>query len=129
MEIPVATDRSWRSMLMARPVRNAAADVHDTSKDKVTIRIKRARPWYMVPPISWVVPMRSERKLVLDRMGARIWRLCDGKRSVEEIVDVFAERHALTFHESRASVTEYLKELIQRGALAIAVQNGSGTMR
>ena len=59
--------------------------------------------------------------MVLDRLGAEVWRLCDGKRTVEEVVDLFGERHALTFHESRVAVTLYLKALLQRGVLAIVI--------
>lgn len=110
-------------MLTARPVRNDAACVVDTSAETVTIRIERAKPWYMIPPISWVIPIRSEREIVLDRIGTQIWRLCDGNSTVEAVVDAFGERHALTFHESRASVTGYLKGLIQRGALVIVVDD------
>ena len=110
-------------MLEARPVRNAAACVTDTSEEAITIRVKRASPWYMAPPVSWIVPMRSERELVLDRMGTRIWRLCDGERTVETIVERFAEQHGLSFHEARVAVTNYLKLLVQRGALAIAVRD------
>ena len=123
MEIPVTTDGSWRSMLAARPVKNEAASIVDPSAESVTIRIKRDRPWYMVPPISWAIPMRREREVILDRIGTQIWKLCDQGNTVEAVVDAFGERHALTFHEARASVTGYLKGLIQRGVLAIVVDD------
>ena len=128
MEISAASDGSWRSMLAARPIRNSAASVDDAPGGEVTIRIKRDSPWWMIAPVSWIVPMRNEREIILDRVGALIWRLCDGGRTVENIVDAFGERHGLTFHEARASVTGYMKELIQRGALAVAV-DGSGEVR
>ncbi len=123
MEMSVTTDGSWRSMLTACPVRNHAALIADPSAETVTIRIKRDKPWYMVPPISWAIPMRNEREVILDRIGTQIWRLCDGSSTVEEVIDAFGERHALTFHEARASVTGYLKGLIQRGVLAIVVDD------
>jgi hypothetical protein len=110
-------------MLTACPVKNAAAFVVDPSAESVTIRIKREKPWYMVPPISWAIPMRSEREVVLDRIGTQIWKLCDNGSTVEAIVDAFSERHTLTFHEARAAVTGYLKGLIQRGVLAIVVDD------
>ncbi len=119
-----ATSDGWRPMLAARPVKNSAARVAEASGEAVTIRIKRAKPWYMVPPVSWIIPMRSERELSLDRMGARIWRLCDGERTVGNVIDEFAARHSLTFHEARAAVTGYMKELIQRGAMAIVMREG-----
>ena len=55
----------------------------------------------------------------LDRLGSQVWQLCDGVRTVEDVVDEFARLHRLTFHEARASVTAYLKMLVQRGVLAM----------
>jgi len=61
----------------------------------------------------------EKRTLRLDRLGSEVWDLCDGQRTGEGVVDDFAQRHRLTFHEARAAVTVYLKTLVQRGALAL----------
>ncbi len=50
-----------------------------------------------------------------------MWNLCDGQRSVEDIIDEMSRRHRLSFHEARVAVTGLLRELIRRGALAIAL--------
>ncbi len=112
---------SWKRMLAARPVHNAAARVVDEAGGDVAVYVKSIRPWYMFPPVSWIVPYRPERKTVLDRLGSQVWRWCDGERSVEDIIDAFAGEHDLTFHEARVAVTGYIKSLVQRGALAIAM--------
>jgi hypothetical protein len=39
---------------------------------------------------------------------------------VEEIVEAFAARHRLTFHEARLSVTAFLRQLTWRGLVVIA---------
>ena len=126
---------SWKGMLAARPVQNVKADVRrpegwdlkgpGRSGDKdeaLEIIVSMKRPWYLlIPPLSWIVRVAATRTLRLDRLGARVWDLCDGKRTVEEIVDEFAKLYALSFHEARTSVTMYLKMLVQRGALAIVM--------
>jgi hypothetical protein len=45
--------------------------------------------------------------------------LCDGSKSIETIIDEFAEQYSLTFHESRVLITGFIKMLVQRGALAM----------
>jgi hypothetical protein len=87
--------------------------------------VANRRPQYLVPPLSWIVPFHPERRLVLDRLGTEVWTLSDGRHTVEQIVDLFAEGHKLTFHEARVAVTGYLKTLIERGVLAIAMPKPS----
>ena len=125
----IDTVASWKPMLLARPVRNIAARVEKTESGLVRIHLKRKKPRYFVPPLSWIIPLRPEQILKLDRIGSQIWGLCDGKRSVEAVVEHFAQQYRLTFHEGRVMVTDYLKTLIQRGALAIAMQKESGDER
>jgi hypothetical protein len=71
------------------------------------------------------VPVRAERHVTLDELGAAIWRGCDGVRRVEDLVDAFAAEHRLTFHEARVAVTNYLSQLIRRGVLVIALPEDS----
>jgi hypothetical protein len=112
---------SWRKMLDATPVRNAAAEVAQEGPDGLSITVKVKRPGYLVPPLSWVIHGKPTRTVKLDRLGAQVWNLCDGERTVEAVIDEFARLHRLSFHEARAAVTWYLRQLIQRGVLAIAV--------
>lgn len=109
-------------MLAARLYRNAKA-TEEWSADgtDLVLSVPTKRPAYLVPPLSWLIRPPSHRKLHIDRTAADLWQWCDGKKNVEEIIDLFAEKHNLTFHESRVSVTSYLKELLKRGALAVAV--------
>jgi len=108
-------------MLEARPVRNAAADTVREPSGDLGIAVKRKRPRWHVPPLSWVVSLKPTRTVRLDRVGSQVWGLCDGERTVEAIVDAFAAEHRLSFHEARVAVTGYLSQLVQRGALAISI--------
>ena len=119
------TAADWGAMLRAKPVRNTAVRAVDNGTSGVTLYVKRRRPSWLVPPVSWVVPYAPERQVTLDTLGQELWQYCDGKASVEEVVDRFKDVHRLSFHESRAAVTGYLQRLIQRGVLAIVMQDGS----
>ena len=49
---------------------------------------------------------------------------CDGRQTVEAIVDRLAANHKLTFHESRLAVMQFLRMLMQRGAVAVQLPGG-----
>ena len=117
-----ATPGSWRQMLEATPVRNSAAAVKRRGSDGLSVEVKTIKPGYYVPPISWIMRVPEKRVAHLDRLGAEIWNLCDGVRTVEQIVDQFADNHRLTFHEARVGASSYMKMLVRRGALVMAME-------
>lgn len=117
---PPPPPAEWRALLEARPVRNAAAAVEETGDGGVRIGVRKADAWWRRAPWKWAVPGGDTRYTALDRLGRELWELCDG-RTVEGVVEEMARRHRLTFHESRVAVTPLLRELIRRGALAIAL--------
>ena len=112
---------SWRTMLRAKPVRNKAAAARRHSEIELRITIPRRRPAFLVAPLSWIVRPRLSRTIVLDMIGIEIWEQCDGQRNVEEVVDAVARTHRLSFHEARVAVTNYIRLLVERGALAMVM--------
>lgn len=121
-----AADASWRKMLDARPVRNAAARAERNDEGRWEVRVPSKRPAYLVPPLTWMVRPPKHRLFVLDDLGGWVWEQCDGERTVEAIVEAFSAVHRLTFHEGRVAVTGYLRDLIRRGVLAVAVPANTG---
>ncbi len=119
----VSVAKSWRTMLEACPVHNHAARQDRDRRNKLMLTIQRKKPKALIPPFSWILRMNMTSRLQLDKLGVCIWDLCDGNRSVEEIIDKFAEEFQLTFHEARVSVTNYIKDLMQRGALVLILDN------
>ena len=117
------TPKSWKQMLLAVPTPNVAANAKvDDETGLVTVTVKNKKPEYMFPPISWVVHFSPKKEITLDEIGSRIWKWCNGKNTVENIIDNFKDAYELTFHEARTSVVEYLKQLIQRGVVAVIIQ-------
>ncbi|MDP7254066.1 MAG: PqqD family peptide modification chaperone, partial [Planctomycetota bacterium] len=115
---------SWREMLEARAVQNEAAEIESEEDGSTILNLKTKRPSFFFPPLSWLIRSPDKQRVSLDRLGTEVWRLCDG-RTVEQIIDLFAEQHGLTFHEARVAVTSYMKSLVERGALAIVVTDAS----
>jgi len=113
---------NWHEMLATVLYRNlkVTAEWNDR-RTHLTLKIPTKRPGYLVPPISWVVRPPEFKSIILDPVAADLWEWCDGLRNVEQVIELFARKHNLTFHESRVSVTTYLKELVKRGVWAVAV--------
>ncbi len=114
----------WAGMLNSRPVRNDAAEVNTTEKG-LTITVDNKRPWFLFPPISWILRIPKKRSFALDDLGLSVWEWCDGETSVENIAERFAEKNELTFHEARVMVGSYLRLLSRRGAVVIVVTDGN----
>lgn len=107
-------------LLAMIPVRNGAvrSQVH---KGTLILYVPTQRRWWM-GPLSLLpgVRFRMEKGHALDRLGEEVWLACDGRRSVEAIVEGFADRHKLRFHEARLSVMAFLRMLAQRNLVALA---------
>ena len=113
-----ARQEAVSKLLSLVPQKNMVAEVIPTSEG-VVVSVPLRRPGWMVPPISWVLPRRSHRRVQLDAPGAEVLALCDGQRNVEQIIETFAEGHELDFGESQLAVTQFLRELLRRGIIVI----------
>ncbi len=86
---------------------------------RVTVRLQTKR-WQR-----WVgVPERLERDFVLDPYGREVYDACDGKRNVRAIVGDFAKSHHISVAEAERAVTTYLKTLMTKGLVAVAIDRG-----
>lgn len=114
------------AMLDAVPVRNRAVRVEEDGGGNLVVYVPIRRRWFMKGILGWLLPFRSERGYALDRLGREVWQACDGRRRVEEIVEEFARRHHLRFHEARAAVMQFLRQLTERGLIVMVVGSGIG---
>lgn len=114
-------------ILHAVPHVNEAMTLTSRPGGAVVAAVPMKRPKYLVPPISWVLPFSPVRKVELDRLGASVLEMCDGRRTVEKIVENFAAGHKLTFREAQLSVTQFLRQLTHRGLVVIVgLEEGNG---
>ena len=57
---------------------------------------------------------------VLNELGARIWELSDGTRSVAQIADQICREYEVERGQAEADTLRFLEELAGRGALTLA---------
>ena len=108
-------------MLSAVVHRNHAARMEELS-DGVLVTVPRRRPWWLAGPIRWMFSVGSERRVQLDALGSYVLSLCDGKRSVEDVIRQLMQRHQLSFQEARVSVMQFIKMLMERGVVGIEMK-------
>jgi len=59
------------------------------------------------------------KKLQLDALGTSVWELLDGRRSVRQVAELFADKHRLHPKEAEVSVSQYLRELGRRELIGL----------
>jgi hypothetical protein len=77
------------------------------------------RRWWTQAPFSWVFPFREEKGIELDAIGREVWAEYDGRRTLEQIIDGFAARHRVRFHEARVSVVQFSSSLFERRLITV----------
>jgi hypothetical protein len=100
--------------LQAIPVPNQAVIRHGGGRFSVPLRQPAWVRW--VRP---VFPISKEKNVQLDKLGAEIYALCDGRRTVEEIIDLHKDRWRLSFFESRAMILQFLRQLLERNLIVL----------
>jgi hypothetical protein len=78
------------------------------------------RRWWM-KPLGWLLPFRKERGIALDALGREVFEACDGQTTTEQIIESFAARHRLRFHEARLNVLQFLRSLMDRNLVVFAL--------
>jgi hypothetical protein len=107
------------------PVANGALRQEERGT-RLILWVPIRRRWWMGPPLAWVLPFRSEKGVELDPLGQQVFGACDGTRTTEQIIEEFAERHQLRFHEARLSVLAFLKSLAERKLVALVAPKHGG---
>ena len=100
------------------PLRNAKVareDVADGARLTVDLRHRG-----LAAALARPLRLRRNKSYVLQGAGLELFDAIDGRRTVGDLADGLAERHRLTFFESRALVVEYLSGLIRRGLVVVA---------
>ncbi len=110
--------------MAARPVRNKNLKVRRDDEGNVVITIPRRRSWW-ANFLATILNMPDEKKVALDKIGTAVWDQCNGKRTVQAIVEFFVEKYKLNRREAEVSMFAYLKELTKRGFIGFRVNGRS----
>ena len=66
-----------------------------------------------------IVLLDKQETIVLSDVGSRIWEIMDGKRNIDEISGAIISEFDATYEETLKDITEFIEDMIQRGAVEI----------
>ncbi len=113
------------ALLDAVPTPNAAVRAERRGA-AIVLWVPLQRRWWNRGVFRWLWPLREEKGYALDRLGQEVWEACDGARPLERIVEDFARRHRLRFHEARVAVLTFLRTLVERRLVALVGPAAAG---
>ncbi|HAS81475.1 MAG TPA: hypothetical protein DCS43_02045 [Verrucomicrobia bacterium] len=64
-----------------------------------------------------------ERTFGMDAYGRRVYELCDGRQTVESIVQRFATAVRVSLPESEMAVTKFMRTLLTKGLIAMEMKS------
>lgn len=64
-----------------------------------------------------VVHQQKAEALVLNEVGVSFLELCDGERSLREIIDLMAEQYETTVHVLNRDIPKFVVELREAGVI------------
>jgi len=110
---------SRSEFLSVRPIRNPTVKWERRERGDILIRIPLAPPKGFTKVMMKVFSIKTrERKIIIpDKVGALVWELCDGKRTVKEISEVLQKRYKMMPVEAELSLNNYFNMLAKRGLL------------
>jgi hypothetical protein len=81
--------------------------------------VRKSVPWRTLDTEALVVDVKGGLLYPLNSVGARIWELCDGARSVDEIVGVIATEFDAPEPTIRADAIEFIERLADAKLISI----------
>jgi len=108
-----------RRSLTGVPVMNENVTIEPADGDNLILTVKLQRGRGLLARFQ---PAVMTRRVKLDQLGSFVVRQIDGKRSVLEIIDLFVERYKTNRREAELSVVSFLKSLIERHVVSVAIK-------
>jgi len=119
-----SSDDGLDQQLRSVPVVNRAITTAPLSEGRLKLTAPVQRKWWAAPATR-LLRFSGVRALELDPVGADLFRLFDGERPLEEIIDHHMERWHLSFFEARGQVLEYLRRLVKRNLVGVRTPGGT----
>jgi hypothetical protein len=106
--------------LLARPVQVPPVSTEEkNARLYVTVQYKRPGWQRFLGADTY-----CQRTYGLDAYGREVYSACNGKSSVKEIIRRFAKAHRLSRPEAEKAVTTFMRTLMSRGLIGMAMKNG-----
>ncbi|MCW5945619.1 MAG: PqqD family protein [Fimbriimonadales bacterium] len=103
----------------ARPIRNPAIRFEQADDGSVMLFVPVTQRGFLGRTIGKMVP--EDKQVELEPIGAFVWKLCDGKRTVQGITEALQREFKITRVEAEASLLAFLDTLMKRRYVALEV--------
>ena len=114
----IPRDVLLRSKLVRNP--NVKWDKRDDGSILLRIPLPKQKPGLF----SGFIKQPEEKKIQLDEIGGYVWELSDGTKTVDEVINLLAEKFKLHRREIEASFMVYLKTLMQKRLVGLILPEG-----
>jgi len=107
--------------LKIKPVRNPYVKWEKNDKGEIRILIPFKQPEKKGGLSKFAPPPPKEKRIDLDSIGSIVWELCDGEKTVSDIVEHLHEKYKLMTSEAEISLNVYFNNLSKRGLIGFAI--------
>jgi len=99
------------------PLRNPVVR-YETGENDCIMLIVPVRPRGLWRLLGKFFKLPREHRIELDETGSTVWSLCDGRHSVESIVQKLMRQYKLERREAEYALFVFLDTLVRRGFIA-----------
>jgi hypothetical protein len=114
---------SRQQALAVKPVRLVMAEVNElddgSGKLKVPLRQTRWTGWFFRSP------PEATKTFEFDSLGILVWKSCDGRTSVQQIIRRLAKEYKLNLREAEVPTIKFLQMLVKKGLVGMQVPEGT----
>ncbi len=76
--------------------------------------------WRVIEGEAVILSLDTKAFRGLNPVGSRVWELIDGRRSVDEIVEVIVREFDVTHEQAARDVQAFVRELLDKGLVTSA---------
>ncbi|MFW6107608.1 MAG: PqqD family protein [bacterium] len=107
-----------KAALSARPEQAPAVRTEERENGGLEVTVRVPRPRFL----RWLRSTEQvEKTFGLDVVGRELYEWCDGHTSVRTLIKKFANKHSVRSSEAETAVTHFLKTLMSKGLVFMAL--------
>jgi len=106
--------------LAALPVQLVKCTLEETSDGGARIRVPLKQGGFLGKFVR--LPEGATKTFELDALGLFVWKSCDGRTSVEQIICRLAREQGLTEREVEVATVRFLQTLVRKGLVGMCVE-------
>ncbi len=108
--------------LRSKPLRTIEDyEVDDNGNIVLIVEVEEKGVLTKILKLFSIVPPPKYKKIVLDRIGSKVWLLCDGKHTIDDIVRVVMKETGLSRRNVEIAVYNYINQLVMKGLVQLQI--------